>query len=46
MRIPDRFTCLLKNLCVQVKKQQLELEMEQTGNLGTQLGKGVYDKAV
>ena len=28
MRIPDHLTCLLK-ICMQVKKQQLELEMEE-----------------
>ena len=28
MRIPDHLTCLLRN-CMQVRKQQLELEMEQ-----------------
>ena len=28
MEIPDRLTCLLRNL-MQVSKQQLELEMEQ-----------------
>ena len=27
--IPDHLTCLLRNLYVQVKKQQLELDMEQ-----------------
>ena len=29
MGIPDHLTCLLRNLYVQVKKQQLELDMEQ-----------------
>ena len=28
MRIPDHLTCLLR-ICIQVKKQQLELDMEQ-----------------
>ena len=28
MRIPDHLTCLLRN-CMQVRKQQLELDMEQ-----------------
>ena len=28
MRIPDHLTCLLRN-CMQVKKQHLELDMEQ-----------------
>ena len=26
--IPDHLTCLLRNLCMQVRKQQLELDME------------------
>ena len=29
MGIPDHLTCLLRNLYSQVKKQQLELDMEQ-----------------
>ena len=29
MRIPDHLTCLLKKICMQVKKQQLELDMGQ-----------------
>ena len=29
MGIPDHLTCLLRNLCMQVRKQQLELDMEQ-----------------
>ena len=29
MRIPDHLTCLLKNLCANFRKQQLELDMEQ-----------------
>ena len=33
----------MKNLCMQIKKQQLELEMEQTGsNLGKEYNKAVY----
>ena len=28
MGIPDHLICLLRNLCMQVKKQQLELHME------------------
>ena len=31
MGIPDHLTCLLKT-CMQVKKQQLELDVEQTGS--------------
>ena len=31
MGIPDHLTCLLRNL-YQVRKQQLELDMEQTGS--------------
>ena len=42
MRIPDHLTCLLRNL-LQVKKQQLELDMEQL--TGSRLGKE-YVKAV
>ena len=42
MRIPDHLTCLLRN-CMQVKKQQLELDMEQWA--GLKLGKD-YIKAV
>ena len=30
IRIPDHLTCLLT--CMQVRKQQLELDMEQTGS--------------
>ena len=43
MRIPDHLTCLLRNL-LQVKKQQLELDMEQqTGSkLGKAYFKGIY----
>ena len=29
MGIPDHLTCLLRNLCMQIRKQQLELDMEQ-----------------
>ena len=41
--IPDHLTCLLK-ICIQVKKQQLELEMKQwTGSkLGKEYVKAVY----
>ena len=42
MGIPDHLTCLLRNL-MQVKKQQLELDMEQ--QTGSKLGKE-YVKAV
>ena len=42
MGIPDHLTCLLKS-CMQVKKQQLELDMEQQS--GSKLGKE-YIKAV
>ena len=43
MRIPDHLTCLLRN-CMQVKKQQLEPDMEQwTGSkLGKEYIKTVY----
>ena len=43
MGIPNKLTCLLRN-CMQVKKQQLELDMEQhTGsNLGKEYFKAVY----
>ena len=42
MGIPDHLTCLLK-ICMQVRKQQLELDMEQ--QTGSKLGKE-YVKAV
>ena len=42
MGIPDHLTCLLK-ICMHVKKQQLELDMEQ--QTGSKLGKE-YIKAV
>ena len=42
MGIPDHLTCLLR-ICMQVKKQQLELDMEQ--QTGSKLGKK-YVKAV
>ena len=42
MGIPDHLTCLLKT-CMQVKKQQLELDVEQ--QTGSKLGKE-YIKAV
>ena len=43
MGIPDHLTCLLRN-CMQVKKQQLEMDMEQwTGlKLGKEYIKAVY----
>ena len=41
MGIPDHLTCLWET-CMQVKKQQLELDMEQqTGSKGVRQGKGV-----
>ena len=42
--IPDHPTWLMRNLCVHVRKQQLELYMEkQTGSkLGKEYVKGVY----
>ena len=42
MGIPDHLTCLLR-ICMQVKKQQLELDMEQ--HTDSKLGKE-YVKAV
>ena len=39
MGIPDHLTCFLRNL-IQVRKQQLELDMEQTDWF--QIGKGVH----
>ena len=42
MGIPDHLACLLK-ICMQVRKQQLELDMEQ--QTGSKLGKE-YIKAV
>ena len=42
MGIPDHLTCLRRNL-IQIKKQQLEPDMEQL--TGSKLGKG-YNKAV
>ena len=43
MRVPDHLTCLLRN-CMQVKKQQLELDMEQRidSKLGKEYVKAVY----
>ena len=43
MGVPDHLTCLLRN-CMQVKEQQLQLNMEQqTGSkLGKEYLKGVY----
>ena len=43
MGILDHLTCLLRNLCLQVKKQQWEPDMEQ--QTGSKLGKE-YFKAV
>ena len=43
MGILDHLTCLLRNLCLQVKKQQWEPDMEQ--QTGSKLGKE-YVKAV
>ena len=43
MGIPDHLTCLLRNLYMQVRKQQLELDMEQ--QTGSKSGKE-YVKAV
>ena len=42
--IPDHLTCLLRNLYVQVKKQQLELDMEQqtSSKLRKEYVKAVY----
>ena len=42
--IPDYLTCLLRNLYVQVKKQQLELDMEQqtSSKLRKEYVKAVY----
>ena len=44
MGIPDHLTCLLRNLYVQVKKQQLELDMEQqtSSKLRKEYVKAVY----
>ena len=43
MGIPDHLTCLLE-ICIQVKNQQLELEMEQwtSSKLGKEYVKAVY----
>ena len=42
MGIPDHLTCLLRT-CIQVKKQQLELDREQTGSKsGKEYVKAVY----
>ena len=44
--IPDHLTCLLRN-CMQVKKQQLELDMEQTGSKsGKEYVKAIYCQPV
>ena len=37
MGIPDHLTCLLRKTCMQVRKQQLELDMEQ--QTGSKSGK-------
>ena len=43
MGIPDHLTCLLRNLYIQVKKQQLELDMEkQTSKSGKEYVKAEY----
>ena len=42
MGIPDHLTCLLRT-CMQIKRQQLELDMEQTGSkLGKEYIKAIY----
>ena len=43
MGMPDHFTCLLK-ICMQVNKQQLELDMRQqtSSKLGKEYVKAVY----
>ena len=48
MRVPDHLTCLLKTWMMQVKKQQLELDMkQQTGSkLGKEYVKAVYSHPV
>ena len=43
MGIPDHLTCLLRR-CTQVRKQQLELDMEQQP--GSKLGKDVYQGCI
>ena len=44
MGIPEYLTCLSCEICMQVRKQQLELEMEQQtcSKLGTECVKAVY----
>ena len=44
MGIPDHLTCLLRNLYMQVKKQQLELDVEELtcSKLGKEYVKAVY----
>ena len=37
MGIPDHLTCFLRKICLQVKKQQLELDVEQ--QIGSKSGK-------
>ena len=42
--IPDHLTCLLREICMQVKKQQLELDMKKQtdSKLGREYIKAVY----
>ena len=41
MGIPDYLTCLLRMICMQVRKQQLALDMEQqTGSIGKGVRQG------
>ena len=44
MGIPDHPTCLLREICMQVKKQQLELDMKKQtdSKLGREYIKAVY----
>ena len=44
MGIPDHLTCLLREICMQVKKQQLELDMKKQtdSKLGREYIKAVY----
>ena len=44
MGIPDHLTCLLREICRQVRKQQLELDMEQqtASKWGKKYVKAVY----
>ena len=43
MGIPDHVTCLMR-ICMQVNKQQLELDMESQDQF--QIGKGVYQGCI